>query len=156
SIYTVHLVLVFFASHLVFHLILLPDSPVIGKAAGLLFYFFCVLVVPPLRRSVPWLRLGKFNRRAIVFSLIVIAVAAAALMIWNRQTSPDPKMYASMIPTGIAAHWVLLYMASFAILNACIEEIIWRGVMLSALEYAFGPGLFAMMVQAFEFGFAHF
>jgi membrane protease YdiL (CAAX protease family) len=40
--------------------------------------------------------------------------------------------------------------------NALQEEMIWRGVVMTALDSAFGAGLFSLLTQAAIFGMAHF
>jgi hypothetical protein len=54
------------------------------------------------------------------------------------------------------AQFIFLYIFLFAIINAAIEEIMWRGVMLTAFDRAFGAGLFSIFAQALSFGVAHF
>ena len=53
--------------------------------------------------------------------------------------------------------WLVpVYMVGFAAINALIEEIIWRGVEMAALEAAFGVGVLALVLQAVQFGLAHY
>src|SRR5580698_11483801 len=61
SIYTIHLAVIFLASSLAVHLLPAPASVILGKGSGLFLYFYVVLLIGPLRRSVGWLRVGKFN-----------------------------------------------------------------------------------------------
>ena len=61
-----------------------------------------------------------------------------------------------ILPAGVSPRLLPVYMAGFAIVNALIEEIIWRGVEMAALEAAFGVGMFALVLQAGQFGLAHY
>ena len=63
--------------------------------------------------------------------------------------------YARTLP-DVSPRLLPLYMAGFALANALIEEIVWRGVMMTALDTAFGAGIFSLIVQSAIFGMAHF
>ena len=44
----------------------------------------------------------------------------------------------------------------FAMLNAALEETIWRGVVMQSFESTFGRGAFVCVLQAVGFGVWHF
>jgi membrane protease YdiL (CAAX protease family) len=121
----------------------------------LLLYGYTMMIIPALLKSVGWTRTGKFS--ATIWWLIVttIVVSCAALVIWVKILSPDLSRYASMIPNRPRA-LVLLYGLLFCTFNAALEEITWRGVMMEALDSAFGPGILSVVIQAASFALAHY
>jgi uncharacterized protein len=121
----------------------------------LLLYIYVVMLIPPLRGSVGWLRSGKFD--AVTWSLVAgtIVVPIIALMLWVHFLSPDLGRYANMVPQ-FPLWLIALYAIANAMFNAALEETIWRGVILEALDSALGPGVWALTIQAVSFGAAHY
>jgi membrane protease YdiL (CAAX protease family) len=121
----------------------------------LLLYAYTVMTIAPLRQSAGWARAGRFDR--IIWPLIVatIAISCIALVVWVKVISPDLARYSSLIPQRPL--WVILaYGIGFCMFNAALEEITWRGVMMQALDSAFGPGLLSIVIQAAAFAVAHY
>ena len=50
---------------------------------------------------------------------------------------------------------LLLLGIGFALVNAALEESIYRGILMQALDAVFGPGVFSVVLQAIVFGLAH-
>jgi uncharacterized protein len=106
----------------------------------LLLYVFVVMLIPALRGSVGWLQAGKFDASIWTFVAVTIVVPIIALMLWVHFLSPDLGRYASSVPQF--PFWlIVLYAVANAAFNAAIEETVWRGVMLEALDSALGPGV---------------
>ena len=154
SIYTIHfnvLVVCFYLMRLFPRFPLYPFSDL----TFLLLYVYVVMLIPALRGSVGWLRSGKFD--ATSWSLVAgtIVIPIIALMLWVRFLSPDLGRYSNMVPQ-FPLWMIALYAVANATFNAALEETIWRGVMLEALDSALGPGIWALLIQAVSFGAAHY
>lgn len=123
--------------------------------APLLAYAAVVIAVAPLRRSVGWLRAGRLDRGTQRLMLVTVAVSAVALVAWVAWTKPDLGHHLALVP-GVPV-WVLpLAAIAFAALNAVLEEIIFRGVLMEALDSALGAGHRAIAVQAIAFAAGHY
>jgi hypothetical protein len=88
-------------------------------------------------------------------TLLTAAVTPGALVGWYLAVRPD---LADVVETYLAvsapAWLILLGAAGFALVNAALEEAVWRGILQPELAERFGPGL-AVGLQATSFGAAH-
>jgi membrane protease YdiL (CAAX protease family) len=81
-----------------------------------------------------------------------VAVASAvSLLLWFKLARPDVKWQAGLIPTWSPGRLVLLGLG-FALSNAAVEEMIWRGVIFDTLERARLPTLPVVLMQAVHLG----
>ena len=128
-----------------------PFSPFVP----LVIYAIAVTAIPSLRRSVTWLRVGETNRSVWFLILVTILTSSSGLLLWFLQVKPDLSRFLGAIPTW---HPILLIPVGlgFSVVNAALEEFIYRGVLMQALDAALGPGKMALIVQAVVFGSAHF
>ncbi|HUI67092.1 MAG TPA: type II CAAX endopeptidase family protein [Nitrospirota bacterium] len=121
----------------------------------LLIYVVVVLAVPRYRRSILWLRFGRFGKD---IRLLVIATAAAsgiALYSWSRVLNPDLSIHLKYIQN--MPIWLFpLAGLGFPAVNAAMEEFVFRGVTMQALDSAFGPGILSIVLQAWPFGAMHY
>jgi membrane protease YdiL (CAAX protease family) len=121
-----------------------------------LVIFVGVVRFTRLRRTVfRWLGGGRIERSLIPFLCLIVVLAAVGQFAWFRLSDPDLNLFREMIPKG---HFGLVVSAglAFALINAVVEEAIYRGVIQGALESAFGLTWFPLIVQALVFGYAHF
>lgn len=96
-------------------------------------------------------RLGRFEMAAIG----ALAVTAAALLIlWFELATPDLSGLRAQIP-GWPAALLVAGALTFAVVNALLEEIVWRGIMQTWLATIVAP-LAANVIQAILFGLSHF
>ena len=154
SVYAMHLNLLLLCICIIKffpHLTLFPFMYL--TAFGL--YAYPVLVVKELRQSVGWLRLGSFSVKVWMLIVGTIAISCLALILWVHLLSPDLSRYGGLIPKT-SLPLILLFGFGFCTFNAAREEIIWRGVVMEALDSAFGPGVLAMLIQALSFAVAHY
>ena len=154
SLYVVHFNVFLFFYFLMSWFPHFPSYP-FSELTLLLLYGYTVVVIAPLRQSTGWLRIGKFG--GLVWALIVatIIVSSVALVLWVKVLSPDLSRYSSLIPNQPTA-MILVFGLLFCTFNAALEEITWRGVMMQALDGAFGPGLLSIVLQAASFAAAHY
>ncbi|HEV2454174.1 MAG TPA: CPBP family intramembrane glutamic endopeptidase [Verrucomicrobiae bacterium] len=154
SIYTIHVNVLLVGYYLMRFFPRFPLYP-FSDLTFLLLYWYAVLLIPPLRGSVGWLRAGKFDSAVGSLVVITIVIPIAALIGWVHFLSPNLGRYAGMVPQF--PFWMIaLYAVANAMFNAALEETIWRGVILEALDSAFGPGVFALILQSVSFAAAHY
>ncbi len=125
-----------------------------GVAVPLAVWAGAILAVPQLRQGQNWLRRGRFDGPTLGLVAGVVVVSSAALLVWFYGLHPDVSDFVRAMP-----HWDLPVMIAaavgFAMLNAAIEETIWRGVMMTAVADGFGSVSIALLVSTLSFGMAH-
>lgn len=101
-----------------------------------------------------WCRRGTATPELPWLLLVIVAVTALALVTWQRAFEGQlPQVYVD----AAAGHplWLLaLGGAGFSLLNAAVEEAIFRGVLQTAVERVSGPAV-AIAAQAAAFGALH-
>jgi uncharacterized protein len=140
-------------------LLLLPLSSVVpglahwpwGLLLPLLLYALLVGLIPPLRRSVVWLKVGRLDPPVLLATAGIVLLTSAVLVLFNMVAQPDLANLREQLPAGN----VLLVGALFVVLNASMEEAIFRGILLDALESQV-PAWLALLAQAVVFGAAHY
>jgi membrane protease YdiL (CAAX protease family) len=90
----------------------------------------------------------------VVLTLALTLSTSAILLSWIRLARPDLRDVLAQLPHLVNTQLVMAGFA-FVTVNALMEELIWRGVIQSSVESAFGPGLIAISLQAASFGLAH-
>jgi membrane protease YdiL (CAAX protease family) len=84
-----------------------------------------------------------------------VLASAIALVVWRFWTDTNMAVYRGFVPN--VPTWMLpLGILLFAMLNAAFEEVIWRGVLMYAIESAVGPGTAAWLLQGVGFGIWHY
>lgn len=154
SLYAMHLNLLFLSICIIKyfpHIALFPFT----YLTAFVLYAYTIFLIKELRHSIGWLRLGRFTSTVWLLILGTIVISCLALVLWVHFLSPDLSRYKSLIP-NTSLSMTLLFGFGFCTFNAAVEEIIWRGVMMEALDSAFGPGLLAMLIQALSFAVAHY
>ena len=127
----------------------------LNKVAPLLVYGFLVALVPNLRRSVYWMQVGRFGADIRLLVLLVVVFSIAALVGWNVICKPDLAPSRANIPE--MPLWLApLAGVAFSLANAAVEEAIFRGVFLQALDTSIGPGIISLAIQAVLFGWMHY
>jgi membrane protease YdiL (CAAX protease family) len=120
----------------------------------LIAYAVFVFLFPSLRWSVNWLRIGRFDRTVLLLMTGAVFLSSAALVVWFFLAKPDLAHFLKSIPSWNPA--LLIFEGiGFALLNAAMEESIYRGVLMQALDEALGPGWHSLILQAAAFGLLH-
>jgi membrane protease YdiL (CAAX protease family) len=101
-----------------------------------------------------WVR-GESSPMVWLLALLSAAVAAVALLGWFRLVTPDlsdiRRVFIGDWPT-----WLLVAGGGgFALLNAALEESIYRGLLQDALARTMGSPRGALVLQALAFGLLH-
>jgi len=121
----------------------------------LLCYSALALAVPKLRATVCYMHTGRLSRDVILIALCTVFVSSIALSIWYRAVGPDLTVQLAHFPSMPV--WMLpLAGLGFSLGNATIEELVYRGIILQALESAAGSRLVSLLVQAWLFGALHY
>lgn len=100
------------------------------------------------------LQRGRLGRAEWGLIALIAVIAATALIGWVVLLEPDLSRLSGLLP-----QWPLLGLvaagAGFSIVNAMLEEIVWRGVLQNWLMSFMSPPA-AVVVQAASFGAAHY
>ncbi len=121
----------------------------------LLGYCAFALSVPKLRSSIYYMQRGLLKRDVIFLGLLVVFISGIALSAWYQTFKPDLTVQLSHLE-----HMpVLIYPLAglgFSLGNAFMEEFVYRGIILQALDSAAGTGFVSLLVQALLFGELHY
>ncbi|WP_373488702.1 lysostaphin resistance A-like protein [Blastomonas sp.] len=107
---------------------------------------------PKSRLSLGW-QLGEANAQLWLAAFAIASLATVALVTWAELLQPNLESFRAMVPRGNIL--VLISAAlGFALLNATMEELIWRGAIQSWLAGHTSIRL-AILIQALSFGALH-
>ncbi len=124
-------------------------------AVPLAFYAVLVMSVPALRRSLGWLRAGTWDRSTGALVAATGLLSGTALVGWVMIFNPDLERHLQVLRT--VPIWAFpVAGAGFAVFNAALEEAVFRGVMMEALDSAFGEGAASVAIQALSFAAFHY
>lgn len=118
-------------------------------------YSAVVFSVPTLHRSFFGLRPGQLNKQIRALILGTIIISSLALIAWYLIFQPDLSDPLALIQE-IPVFALPLAGLFFALFNAAIEEFMFRGIIMHALDSAFGPGIASIFIQAILFGALHY
>ncbi|MCG6916857.1 MAG: CPBP family intramembrane metalloprotease [Deltaproteobacteria bacterium] len=108
-----------------------------------------------LRKSVLWIRPGRLGQDIWLLVSLIVVLSSAALLVWTLVCRPDLGPSRDNIPT--MPLWLLpLAGVAFALVNSAVEEAIFRGIFLQALDSAVGAGITSLVIQAVIFGWLHY
>jgi membrane protease YdiL (CAAX protease family) len=106
------------------------------------------------KRHITLVRLGRLGRSEFGAILMIALVSAAALVAWVGLLRPDLSRFIALLPDWPIVLLLLLGIG-FSIVNAVLEELLWRGFLQSWLLSVVNPAV-AIGVQAVSFGAFHF
>lgn len=119
---------------------------------ALVAFFSLGRAFPTLRPSPTWRTKGSVP---LGWTALVGGVTPIALFGWLFLFEPDlhdvVRAYVPDLPLAI----LVLAAIAFAVVNATLEELIWRGVLQDRLEPVFGAAA-AIALQAASFGIQHY
>ncbi len=121
----------------------------------LVIYGAIAVSIPQLRHSIGWIRLGEINKKAMKLIIATVVVSSLALIGWVILMKPDLKHHLALFPE--LPLWVYpIAGIGFALLNAVMEEAIFRGIFMEAIDSALGAGYGAVCIQAVPFAALHY
>ncbi|NOS71754.1 MAG: CPBP family intramembrane metalloprotease [Verrucomicrobia bacterium] len=121
--------------------------------APFIAYFLLIVCVPCLRRSMGWLRAGKLSSASVIVTIGVMALTVLALVLFHTMVRPEVRGYRAAIPFD-ALGGVIIAGVIFTIVNATLEELVFRGVLFDALESQWGTWV-TLIATALLFGLGH-
>ncbi len=120
----------------------------------LVVYAIAVALVPSLRKTVGWLHVGTFDRPVRYLVLLTVLFSSFALVVWFLLIEPDLSRFLMVIPNWSPALLILTGLG-FALVNAMIEESMYRGILMQVLDSVLGAGNLSIIIQAIAFGLVH-
>jgi membrane protease YdiL (CAAX protease family) len=121
--------------------------------APLLVYFLLVALIPPLRRTSRWLTVGQLSLPVLGWTAAVVVVSTIAILVFQYVVAPDLGPTRAVVPPWLYQHFIP-FLIVFSFVNALLEELLFRGVILDALDSQIGLA-WALLVQAAVFGYGH-
>jgi membrane protease YdiL (CAAX protease family) len=119
-----------------------------------LLYMVVAVAVPPFRKTLGWPCAGRFDPTVGLLIAATILLSSGALVVWFLLSRPDVGRWVAAIPAWPVPLLVVAGLG-FSVLNAVIEEAIYRGVLMQALDAVFGVGYLSVVLQAVPFGLVH-
>ena len=110
---------------------------------------------PSWRSEWQWLKRGRVDAPIIGLIVASVIIAGVALLAWYLVLTPDVSdLREAMFPPYPA--WVLVLGGiGFAAVNAAVEEALFRGILLGALDRTLKSPIAALLLQAAAFGLMH-
>ena len=108
-----------------------------------------------LNLSCAWRKIGDVSRRTVAAVAASIAIATTVLLTWTALVHPDTAAFRARLPTEAGVGTVLALAILFSSINAAGEELMYRGMLMDALEQAWGRTAWAIAGQAAAFGAIH-
>lgn len=121
----------------------------------LIAYAAVVRILPVLRDSINWMKTGTLDLKIVRLIVGVGLLSCVALVGWVTLTNADIGCYLMMMPE-LPIWCYPLAGLGFAILNAAMEEAVFRGVVMDALDRALGDGHASVGIQAILFAAVHY
>lgn len=119
----------------------------------LVAYLVIVACTPPLRATFSRWRFGCVTPFTIGAAAIIALGTIVTLVVFDFHAHPDVSAYRTMLPVqwfgGIVGTAIL-----FPLLNAALEEIVFRGVLFDSVAPLWGK-VVAVVVSAAFFGYGH-
>jgi hypothetical protein len=121
--------------------------------APLAAYFVLVAFVPRLRQSLHWCRMGRLSPWTVAATLGVMTLTTLALVAFHCIAQPDMSGFRGALPFA-AMGGVVTAGVIFTIVNATLEELVFRGVLFDALLSQRGVWITLLATSAL-FGLGH-
>ena len=119
----------------------------------LLGYVIIVLAFPPLRRTAPLLSVGRLGGAPLACAAALAVLTSGVLLGFHALIRPDVIELGARLPVAAFGNIVLAGVC-FSVVNAALEELIFRGVLWEVVADEWNPGL-ALLVTSALFGIGH-
>lgn len=120
----------------------------------LLLYVVGAGVIRGWSTFLPLLTFGVFDRTVRRLALATMLISGGALVLWFTLEGGNNGQWTAWIPRGN-----LLILSGigvgFSVMNALIEETIYRGIIMGSLDSVYGPGAVSVFIQAIPFAALH-
>lgn len=118
-------------------------------------YLAATKLVPALGGLPLWLRRGRLDRTTAALIVSSILVSAVALAVWFRVTRPDYRALRGTLLPELPLPLLICGVVLFAMFNGALEEFVYRGAIMGALDATLGRGVAPVIIQAVAFGVLH-
>jgi membrane protease YdiL (CAAX protease family) len=116
-------------------------------------YFLMPIFVPKLRGSRVWFRLGRVSGISMAATVGIMTLTSLVLVAFNAIAKPDLGAYRGALPLerfgGVIAAGVV-----FTIVNATLEELVFRGVLFDAIRSQWNVWV-TLIATSVLFGLGH-
>jgi membrane protease YdiL (CAAX protease family) len=119
----------------------------------LLLYAGIALALPPLRRTAPSLPPGRMVGAPLACAAALSTVTAGVLVAFQVLARPEVTAFAGRLPSAALGNLVLAGVG-FSLVNATMEELIFRGVLWEAVTQEWNAAV-AVGATALMFGLVH-
>ena len=120
-----------------------------------MLYLTTAVVITALRKSIFWTRAGRFDRDIAALVIVTAIISGIALYGWYRAFKPDLSIHLGYMPD--MPLWLYpLAGLGYSTGNALLEELVFRGIFMQALDSAFGPAVISLVAQAWLFATVHY
>jgi hypothetical protein len=118
-------------------------------------YLLVISLMPGLKNGLSFFRWGMFDRDVKFMCFGAVSVSGLVLSVWFFWMRPDINdIICRFIPDY--PMWILIIGGVlFALINAAVEEVAYRGIILGALTQSQVPDSLALCLQAIAFGAIH-
>ena len=124
-------------------------------AAALIVYGVVASRLSWLREVLGWRRAGSCDLRQVAAGVALGLLSGVALWVWYEERPDELADLVDMVPDWSV--WTLVAAGVlFAILNALLEEAVYRGVLQDALDRVLRTGVAILTLQAAAFATLHF
>lgn len=127
----------------------------VSFGSAILLYLVAVWRVPRLQGDQAWMRWGHFNGKVQGLALTVAAGAGSGLFLWHALAKPDLQDLLNRFVPEVGLPVLIVGGLGFSILNAAVEEIAYRGIVLDGLREVGLPLSGVIGLQAAAFGTIH-
>ncbi|EDY18248.1 Abortive infection protein [Chthoniobacter flavus Ellin428] len=121
--------------------------------APLAGYFALARLVRPLRATFTGWAFGRVNATAVLATVGIAILSSVTLLLFQHWSRPDLHAYAAALPK-LPGDEIIIAGIVFAILNAFLEELIFRGILFTAIESQVSTPM-TVIVTAALFGYGH-
>ncbi|MCP3966567.1 MAG: CPBP family intramembrane metalloprotease [Lentisphaerae bacterium] len=121
--------------------------------------FAFVLPFPKTREGIfLWFRKGRLDMYSLWLSLLVIVLSTVGLILWGWGNEFPKEVVEPLSSASSYSKLLVMFLGLpvFAFVNAVFEEVVFRGIMQTALIKVFRNRYWAVILQASAFGFAHY
>jgi hypothetical protein len=116
-------------------------------------YLALVGITPPLRSTFVRWRFGRIAPFAASAAAIIVLCTVATLVVFHCFAHPDVSGYRTMLPVqwfgGVVGTAII-----FPLLNAALEEVVFRGVLFDSVAALWGNAVAVLVSAAFS-GYGH-
>jgi len=116
-------------------------------------YFVIVAGIPRLRQSMCWLRFGNVTLKWSLITVVLMILTSAALVTFHLAVRPEVTEFRGAFPFEVMGGVVTAGII-FSLVNATLEEWIFRGILFDALHSQWS-GAVTVAATSILFGLGH-